>query len=175
MADCSNSSSVMLAGTSSFWYPSGGGCSPTRGTPCCNKFTTSISQNSKCLRSCSKKRMFFVLNAAAMVVEVMRESADMLGPNLKWLGKAFDLSKAYKQLAVLPAHQRHAVVGFPVKGVWRFYKSISLPFGCTGSVHMVLLGYHRRYGSSLANSFIASHHITSMTFQHLRDRRVAEC
>ena len=73
--------------------------------------------------------------AAAMVVEVMRESADMLGPNLKGLGKTFDLSKAYKQLAVLPAHQRHAVVGFPVKGVWRFYKSISLPFGCTGSVY----------------------------------------
>ena len=73
--------------------------------------------------------------AAAMVVEVMRESADKLGPNLKWLGKTFDLSKAYKQLAVLPEHQRHAVVGFPVKGVWRFYKSISLPFGCTGSVY----------------------------------------
>ena len=73
--------------------------------------------------------------AAAMVVEVMRQSADKLEPGLKWLGKTFDLSKAYKQLAVLPEHQRHAVVGFPVKGVWRFYKSISLPFGCTGSVY----------------------------------------
>ena len=73
--------------------------------------------------------------AAAMVVEVMRQSADKLEPGLKWLGKTFDLSKAYKQLAVLPEHQRHAVVGFPVNGVWRFYKSISLPFGCTGSVY----------------------------------------
>lgn len=25
--------------------------------------------------------------------------------------------------------------GFPVDGVWRFYKSIALPFGCTGSVY----------------------------------------
>ena len=73
--------------------------------------------------------------AAAMVLEVMRESAGALGPNITWCGKTFDLSKAYKQLAVLPAHQRHAVVGFPVKGVWRFYKSISLPSGCTGSVY----------------------------------------
>ena len=35
---------------------------------------------------------------------------------LEWLGKTFDLSKAYKQLAVLPDHQLHAVVGFPVWG-----------------------------------------------------------
>ena len=27
--------------------------------------------------------------------------------------ESFDLSKAYKQLAVLPEHQHHAVVGFP--------------------------------------------------------------
>ena len=53
----------------------------------------------------------------------------------EWQGKTFDLSKAYKQLAVLPAHQAHAVVGFPVNGKWQFYKSISLPFGCTGRVY----------------------------------------
>ena len=73
--------------------------------------------------------------AAAMVVEIMRASSQLDAQSLEWMGKTFDLSKAYKQLAVLPEHQVHAVVGFPVKGVWRFYKSISLPFGCTGSVY----------------------------------------
>ena len=73
--------------------------------------------------------------AASMAVEIMRASSQLDAQSLEWLGKTFDLSKAYKQLAVLPEHQVHAVVGFPVKGVWRFYKSISLPFGCTGSVY----------------------------------------
>eukprot|EP00435_Cladocopium_sp_Y103_P027136 s1919_g6.t1 len=54
---------------------------------------------------------------------------------VQWFGKTFDLSKAYKQLAVFPEHQKHAIVGFPAKGSWRFYKSFSLPFGCTGSVY----------------------------------------
>ena len=49
--------------------------------------------------------------------------------------QTFDLSKAYKQLAVLPDHQLHAIVGFPCGGKWQFYKSVSLPFGCTGSVY----------------------------------------
>ena len=52
-----------------------------------------------------------------------------------WMGKTFDLSKAYKQLAIWPEHQKHAIVGFPVQGHWRFYRSVSLPFGCTGSVY----------------------------------------
>lgn len=69
-----------------------------------------------------------------MVVEMMRASTCLGATTMEWLGKTFDLSKAYKQLAVMPDHQPHAVVGFPVKGTWRFYKSISLPFGCTGSV-----------------------------------------
>jgi len=73
--------------------------------------------------------------AAAMVGEIMRESACPGVLTMEWLGKTFDLSKAYKQLAVLPDHQPHAVVGIPVKGTWTFYKSISLPFGCTGSVY----------------------------------------
>ena len=51
------------------------------------------------------------------------------------MGKTFDLSKAYKQLAVLPEHHKHSVVGFPIKGKWQFYRSLSLPFGCTGSVY----------------------------------------
>ena len=73
--------------------------------------------------------------AAAMVIQIMRELASLDDNMSGWYGKTFDLSKAYKQLAVLPEHQAHAVVGFPVDGVWRFYKSIALPFGCTGSVY----------------------------------------
>ena len=73
--------------------------------------------------------------AANMVLFLMSESAAAGISGDEWMGKTFDLSKAYKQLAILPAHQRHAVVGFPVSGTWRFYRSISLPFGCTGSVY----------------------------------------
>eukprot|EP00435_Cladocopium_sp_Y103_P057714 s379_g20.t1 len=73
--------------------------------------------------------------AAAMVVFLMHEVSQSRFKTGRWLGKTFDLSKAYKQLAVFPGHQKHAIVGFPVKGSWRFYKSFSLPFGCTGSVY----------------------------------------
>ena len=50
--------------------------------------------------------------AAAMVIGAMREVGLSTSDALDWLGKTFDLSKAYKQLAVLPEHQLHAVVGF---------------------------------------------------------------
>ena len=73
--------------------------------------------------------------AAAMVLGAMREVGLSASDAMDWLGKTFDLSKAYKQLAVLPEHQLHAVVGFSRRGKWQFYKSISLPFGCTGSVY----------------------------------------
>ena len=73
--------------------------------------------------------------AAAMVLGAMREAGLSGSDALEWLGKTFDLSKAYKQLAVLPDHQLHAIVGFPCGGKWQFYKSVSLPFGCTGSVY----------------------------------------
>ena len=52
--------------------------------------------------------------AAAMVMEILRMSAGTNGQLQEWHGEKFDLSKAYKQLAVLPDHQAHAVVGFPV-------------------------------------------------------------
>ena len=73
--------------------------------------------------------------AANMVLFLMSEAAAAGVSGDEWMGKTFDLSKAYKQLAILPAHQQHAVVGFPVSGTWRFHQSISLPFGCTGSVY----------------------------------------
>ena len=52
-----------------------------------------------------------------------------------WFGRTLDLSKAYKQLAIMPEHAHLAVVGFPVGGQWRFYKSVALPFGATGSAY----------------------------------------
>lgn len=72
---------------------------------------------------------------AAMVLMVAKMAKEVgVLDDIAWEGKTFDLSKAYKQLAVLPEHHKHTIVGFPVKGKWRYYKSISLPFGCTGSV-----------------------------------------
>eukprot|EP00435_Cladocopium_sp_Y103_P033666 s1851_g8.t1 len=73
--------------------------------------------------------------AASMVVALMQELSSASLPHDQWMGKTFDLSKAYKQLAIHPSHQKHAIVGFPVAGEWKFYKSLSLPFGCTGSVY----------------------------------------
>ena len=35
----------------------------------------------------------------------------------------------------MPEHAHLAVVGFPVRGKWQFYRSIALPFGATGSVY----------------------------------------
>jgi len=72
---------------------------------------------------------------AVVVQGAMREVGLSVSDTLDWLGQTFDLSKAHKQLAVLPEHQLHAVVGFLKGGRWQFYKSISLPFGCPGSVY----------------------------------------
>ena len=71
---------------------------------------------------------------ASMITFVAKEAASR-GISLDLKGKTFDLSKAYKQLAVRPDHHKHAIVGFPIDGDWKFYRSISLPFGCTGSVY----------------------------------------
>ena len=84
------------------------------------------------------------------------------------MGKTFDLSKVYKQLAVLPEHQVHAVVVFPVKGAWRFYKSISLPVGCTGSVY----GFVR---VSQAIWFVISKTLHCITSHHFDDFPTLVC
>ena len=85
--------------------------------------------------STTKLQLQDVDYAANMVLLLMIE-ATSAGLELgDLLGKTFDLTKAYKQLAIQPEHQRHAVVGFPIGGKWQFYRSMSLPFGCTGSVY----------------------------------------
>ena len=73
---------------------------------------------------------------AAMAFQLMkRASRSRHVSGQHWLGKTFDLSKAYKQLAVTENHQRFSVVGFRYHDKWLFYKSVALPFGATGSVY----------------------------------------
>ena len=52
------------------------------------------------------------------------------------VGRCFDLSKAYKQLAVSKASLKYSVLGArDSKGQWFFYIDQSLPFGSTASVY----------------------------------------
>ena len=52
------------------------------------------------------------------------------------LGRCFDLSKAYKQVAVSSSSLKYAVLGArDSSGKWNFYTSQSLPFGSTSSVY----------------------------------------
>ena len=51
-------------------------------------------------------------------------------------GRCFDLSKAYKQVAIHPSSVKHAVLGHVTQDKkWLFYISRSLPFGATASVY----------------------------------------
>ena len=53
-----------------------------------------------------------------------------------WLGKCLDLSKAYKQMGVLPDHRHLAVIFFhDYAGQPRFYVSNSLMFGATAAIY----------------------------------------
>eukprot|EP00438_Fugacium_kawagutii_P019357 Skav210201 [mRNA] locus=scaffold1264:141588:142514:- [translate_table: standard] len=71
---------------------------------------------------------------AAMIGAALKKQASS-GSQDSWKGRTLDLSKAYKQLAIYPDHSHLAVVGFPSKGAWKFFRSIALPFGATGSVY----------------------------------------
>ena len=54
----------------------------------------------------------------------------------RWLRKCLDLSKAYKQMGVMPAHRYPSVIFFhDVAGKPRFYVSNSLMFGATAAVY----------------------------------------
>ena len=51
------------------------------------------------------------------------------------LGRAVDLSKAYKQVALHPESRKHSVLGVRKKaGDWAFFVSRSIPFGASASV-----------------------------------------
>ena len=52
------------------------------------------------------------------------------------VGRCFDLSKAYKQIAVSKGSLQHAVLGArSAEGKWHLYTSQSLPFGSIASVY----------------------------------------
>ena len=51
------------------------------------------------------------------------------------VGRAVDLSKAYKQVALHPESRKHSVLGVKKKqGDWAFFVSRSIPFGASASV-----------------------------------------
>lgn len=53
-----------------------------------------------------------------------------------WLGKCLDLSKAYRQMGILPAHRHYGVIFFhDASGRPKFYISNSLMFGATAAVY----------------------------------------
>ena len=53
-----------------------------------------------------------------------------------FIGRCFDLSKAYKQIAVSAESLKHAVLGArDAQGKWHMYTSQSLPFGAISSVY----------------------------------------
>lgn len=53
-----------------------------------------------------------------------------------WVGKTLDLSKAYKQLPILPSHRDLAVTSFrDSKGKARYYIPNALMFGATAAVY----------------------------------------
>ena len=83
---------------------------------------------------------------SSMAMEVARAAKHSSQPKRCWLGKTYDLKKAYKQLGVLPQHRPYAVVGFSTSERWQFYQSIALPFGATGSVYGFLFVYLKHYG-----------------------------
>ena len=64
---------------------------------------------------------------AAMVSSLAR-GASARGLSMDLLVKTFDFSKAYKQVAVLPEHHKHATVGFLIKSVWQFYPKLVIAF-----------------------------------------------
>ena len=90
--------------------------------------------------------------AANMVLLAMKEAEALGIPVDQWMGKTFDLSKAYKQLAILPEHQCHAVVGFPVGGTWQFFSAVwHCPLDVLAAF-MALCGSRKPYGSSFPSS-----------------------
>ena len=57
-------------------------------------------------------------------------------PELEWVGKTLDLSKAYKQLPIAPNHRDLAVVFFRDRnGDPRYYIPNALMFGSTAAVY----------------------------------------
>ena len=64
------------------------------------------------------------------------QSGSQFSGSGEWLGKCLDLSKAYKQMAILPEHRYLAAISFnDHQGSPRFYVSNSLMFRATAAVY----------------------------------------
>lgn len=88
---------------------------------------------SKLLRSCVKGRKVVLELASG---EKLEGNLHPSWSPLNWQGKALDLAKAYKQVAVADGSRHLGVVGYPgPSGKWRYFISSSLPFGACASVY----------------------------------------
>ena len=77
----------------------------------------------------------FVVGFAMTIAQKVESGKQAFGSG-QWLGKCLDLSKAYKQMAILPAHRDLAVIFFvDSQGQNRFYIPNSLLFGSTAAVY----------------------------------------
>lgn len=77
----------------------------------------------------------YISGLALKIVSAASSGDDRLY-NGKWLGKCLDLSKAYKQMGVLPEHRYLSVIFFhDDAGNPRFYISNALMFGATAAVY----------------------------------------
>ena len=77
----------------------------------------------------------YVTGLALQVAEASSAGKQRHGSGT-WMGKCLDLSKAYKQLGILPAHRHYGVIFFhDAAGNPKFYISNSLMFGATAAVY----------------------------------------
>lgn len=77
----------------------------------------------------------YIAGLALRLADAVQKGKQSAGSG-EWLGKCLDLSKAYKQLAVLPEHRYLAVIFFhDHDGQPRFYVANSLMFGSTAAVY----------------------------------------
>eukprot|EP00435_Cladocopium_sp_Y103_P003437 s3690_g1.t1 len=77
----------------------------------------------------------YIAGLALRIAETVSSDGQKFGSG-KWLGKCLDLSKAYKQMGIAPAHRHLAVIFFHGQdGQPRFYVANSLMFGATAAVY----------------------------------------
>lgn len=77
----------------------------------------------------------YITGLALRVAEASSQGEQVHGSGA-WVGKCLDLSKAYKQLGVLPEHRHYGVIFFhDLDGKPKFYVSNSLMFGATAAVY----------------------------------------
>ena len=76
------------------------------------------------------------ISGLALKIASAISSGDCASKTGKWLGKCLDLSKAYKQIGILPEHRYLSVIFcHDNKGLPRFYVSNALMFGATAAVY----------------------------------------